>query len=263
MQQQIQLLTSQIAAAQSEIQQLKEKLKTQEANKHARSAAAPSAAPHPPPPLPSQPPMHPNEKLPTHPWHDYQKIETIKQSLHRNKPKRQALKEESAARFFQPPTQNQGFGYVYAPIKTTIPTGKIRNQLRKLGINNSRILDVQYPHTNIVAFLVHLDYVLELKTYLSKFNITPINDFNPYEGDYLCDPKFAQLSKQDRDKQAILIQQKRNERAVQHLRYPIQYAVAKYFNEFGDISTHFWEELNKKQDTPPRPNSIDMDILDP
>ncbi|KAG1024491.1 hypothetical protein G6F43_014171 [Rhizopus delemar] len=64
---------------------------------------------------------------------------------------RRIQRQENAARFLQPPSENQGFQYIYIPTKARVPIGQLRNRLRRLDINNSRILDINYPTRNIVA----------------------------------------------------------------------------------------------------------------
>ncbi|KAG0846510.1 hypothetical protein G6F16_013408 [Rhizopus arrhizus] len=106
------------------------------------------------PPLSSQTP----------PWHNPQRISQIKRSLAENEQQRRTQRQEAAARLLQPPSENQGFQYVYLPTKARVPIGQIRTRLRKLDIQNTRILDIHYPDRNIVALLVHNDYVDELLT---------------------------------------------------------------------------------------------------
>ncbi|PHZ13713.1 uncharacterized protein RHIMIDRAFT_280263 [Rhizopus microsporus ATCC 52813] len=53
----------------------------------------------------------------TPPWHNPQRISEIKRSLTEHEQQRRLQWQEAAARFLQPPSENQGFQYVYLPTK--------------------------------------------------------------------------------------------------------------------------------------------------
>lgn len=223
LQKQISQLSSQLADAQREIKALKSLLNDQT----------------PQPEL--SVPVSTTTSSPLPPWQDPAKITNIKTPPTKVNHKHRARKAESAARLFQPPTPNQGFSFIYFHLKTRLPIGKLRTKLKTLGINNGRILDIHYPSTNTVAFLVHFDYILEFQQHLAKFKIFPDNDFNPYEGDYLNDPNLKKLSKEDKDSEAIRIHQERCLRTIIKLKGPVQRAVANSFLATGDISDDLWE----------------------
>ncbi|EIE92434.1 hypothetical protein RO3G_16956 [Rhizopus delemar RA 99-880] len=69
---------------------------------------------------------------------------------------------KTAARLLQPPSKNQGFQYLYLSTKARFPVGQVRSRLRKLKINNDRILDISYPDRHDVALMVDNDYADEL-----------------------------------------------------------------------------------------------------
>lgn len=102
------------------------------------------------------------------PWWRYtDRIQQLKQSLtSRGGEQRRAQQQETSARFLRPPSNNQGFQYIYIPTKDRIPFGQLRTHLRRLEINNSRILDIHYPARNLAALLVHNNYATELKDHL-------------------------------------------------------------------------------------------------
>ncbi|KAI7848508.1 hypothetical protein BDC45DRAFT_596258 [Circinella umbellata] len=109
-----------------------------------------------------------NSRLPsTNPWTNSNHINnTIKQTTTKKyNLKRQARKEQAAIRFFQPPSANQGFQYLYFNTKTRMPIGQVRRHLRSININNGRILDIYYPEKNILALLIHNDFTDELKSH--------------------------------------------------------------------------------------------------
>ncbi|KAG1490261.1 hypothetical protein G6F47_006724 [Rhizopus delemar] len=100
------------------------------------------------------------------PWHEPAKIQHIKDNLIATRNQRRLQRQEAAARFPQPPSDNQGFQSIYVPTKARVPIGQVRSRLRKLDINNNRILDIYYPDRNILTLLVHNDYAAELRQQL-------------------------------------------------------------------------------------------------
>ncbi|KAG1038955.1 hypothetical protein G6F43_012606 [Rhizopus delemar] len=105
--------------------------------------------------------------------------------------------DQAAARILQPPSENQGFKYIYLPMKARVPIGQLRSRLRKLDINNNRILDIHYPDRNVVALLVHNDYTDEFRSHLQRFKVTPKDDFNPCNPKLFRDPQYADASDEE------------------------------------------------------------------
>ncbi|KAG1017433.1 hypothetical protein G6F43_014428 [Rhizopus delemar] len=60
--------------------------------------------------------------FPDAPWHNKAKLDSLKQSMLRQRELRRVQREAAAARVFQPPSPNQGFKYLYIPTKARIPT---------------------------------------------------------------------------------------------------------------------------------------------
>ncbi|KAI8635795.1 hypothetical protein BD408DRAFT_320646, partial [Parasitella parasitica] len=50
------------------------------------------------------------------------------------------------------------YQFVYMGIARRRPLQEIRRTLQGIKINNSRVLDIQYPIPHVVSFLVHQDY---------------------------------------------------------------------------------------------------------
>ncbi|KAG1040046.1 hypothetical protein G6F43_012374 [Rhizopus delemar] len=155
---------------------------------------------------------------------------------------RRLQRQETAARILQPPSENQGFQYIYVPTKARVPVGQLRSRLRKLDINNSRIFDIHYPTRNVVALLVHNDYASELKSHLQKFKVRTKDDFNPCDGSILMDPKYEQSSKEERDDFALMHHSDRVKKALSYIRAPVKAAVARYFYNQGWISKSVLDE---------------------
>ncbi|EIE76086.1 hypothetical protein G6F46_009481 [Rhizopus delemar] len=97
-------------------------------------------------------------QFPDAPWHNPAKVDAIKQFLLRQRELCRAQREAAAARFFQPPSPNQGFKYLYIPTKARIPVGTLHTMFRRIGVNNARLLDIHYPTRNTAAILIHNDF---------------------------------------------------------------------------------------------------------
>ncbi|KAI7898600.1 uncharacterized protein BX663DRAFT_442666 [Cokeromyces recurvatus] len=234
----IQNLTLELAEARKQI-----KLLTEQINTQSQATITPTPVTlH--PNLPDS--QQPTETVNT-PWHDPEMVARMKHSLHQSQQKHRLQKQETAARFFQPPSANQGFQYLYIPTKARIPIGKLRTTLKKLGVNNARILDIHYPDRNIAALLVHNDYATEFKELLHKFKITTNDLFNPWDGSILKDPKYTDHTDEERNTQAAILQQQRLEKAVHHIREPVKYAVAKFFYDKRWISKETIDNINQNR----------------
>ena len=91
---------------------------------------------------------------------------------------------------------------------------------------NNRILDIHYPGRNIVTLLVHNDYVSELRKQLGRFKVNLKDDFDPCNPKVLRDPKYADLSPEERANFTLMHPSDRMARALNYVRAPVKYAVA-------------------------------------
>ncbi|KAG1464647.1 hypothetical protein G6F46_002674 [Rhizopus delemar] len=131
-----------------------------------------------------------------------------------------------------PPLQNTATALLsstlwHQPEKLQVPVGQIRSHLRKLDINNNRIIDIHYHDRNIVALLIHNDYEDELRQQLQRFKVTIKEDFNPCDHEVLRDPKYADCTPAEREDLAFMHHCNRIERAPQYIRTPVKFAVAR------------------------------------
>ncbi|KAG1549161.1 hypothetical protein G6F47_002729 [Rhizopus delemar] len=158
----IQLLTKELASARTETERLRvQTAQLQEQLNQQNNASNPTNHLN-----PSEFPPFQNTAtalLQLTPWHQPEKLQKIKDQLTAQRQQRRLQRQEATARLLQPPSTNQGFKYIYLPTKARVPIGQIRSRLRKLDINNNRIIDIHYPDRNIVALLIHNDYEDELR----------------------------------------------------------------------------------------------------
>ncbi|KAG1546448.1 hypothetical protein G6F49_010495 [Rhizopus delemar] len=219
----IQHLTQELEAARSEIEQLRTTtIQLQNQFNHERLT---SNQPTPPVITNTQSSFDIPEPTPTaSPWRNPDQVRRLKESLMQQRQQRRQQRQEAAARILQPPSENQGFKYIYLPTKARVPIGQLRSRLRKLDINNNRILDIHYPDRNVVALLVHNDYTDELRSHLQRFKVTLKDDFNPCDPKLLRDPQYADASDEERANLAFMHHCNRMERALKFIRTPVKFA---------------------------------------
>ncbi|KAK4508977.1 uncharacterized protein ATC70_008059 [Mucor velutinosus] len=113
------------------------------------------------------------------------------------------------ARLFAPQSDTpSGYQFVYYATPVRRRLSELRRLVQGVGLNNSRVLDIQYPVQNVISFLVHNDYVLTLTKamHLHGRGSSPLIDFDPCDPVNLKDPKFASLSRDLRVQKAIEIE---------------------------------------------------------
>jgi hypothetical protein len=135
-------------------------------------------------------------------------------------------------RFVSPPTgATPGYQYVYYPANRSRRTiHQVRQVLRSVGLNNSRVLDVHFPCDKVTAFLVHVDYVLEFTSLFHKLTKqSPLTDFDPFQPEHLRDPKFTDLTPELRAQKACEIANLRFLRAILHVRPSLRLSLARSF----------------------------------
>ncbi|ORE07921.1 hypothetical protein BCV72DRAFT_249126 [Rhizopus microsporus var. microsporus] len=157
------------------------------------------------------------------PWHNPSKVAALKKSMYLNLQKNRVHKEEAAARFFQLPSTNQRFQYLYISTKIRIPA----------GVNNARVLDIYYPDRSIAALLIHVDYIAEFKQLLEAKRVHFLT--------------YKDLTEQERTFKACEIQRQRLQRAVLHIREPVKFAVAYYFYQQKWLPKSFIGQINSSR----------------
>ncbi|KAG2204593.1 hypothetical protein INT45_013587, partial [Circinella minor] len=100
---------------------------------------------------------------------------------------------QAAARKLAPSTQS-GFKFVYLHQHHRMTIKQLHDILRKLKIDNSRILDVHFPDRGVVGVLIYNDYELELTAQLNRRGVQLHNSFDPCHPDIVRDPEFKDKS---------------------------------------------------------------------
>ncbi|KAK4510891.1 uncharacterized protein ATC70_004673 [Mucor velutinosus] len=117
-----------------------------------------------------------------------------------------------------------GYQFVYYATPVRRRLSELRRLVQGVGLNNSRVLDIQYPVQNVISFLVHNDYVLTLTKamHLHGRGSSPLIDFDPCDPVNLKDPKFASLSRDLRVQKAIEVENLRCLRSLSFVRRSVQ-----------------------------------------
>ncbi|KAI9329108.1 hypothetical protein BD770DRAFT_303969, partial [Pilaira anomala] len=145
--------------------------------------------------------------------------------------------------FSAPSTEKQGFSYVYYPVKSRISRKIQRSNLHALGVTNSRILDIHYPSRNVVALLVHNDYQDELINTLKSKGVNNLIDYSPLNPSAISDPKYKDLTDNEKKNLALEKHNQRLVRVLPFLRNNIAKAVARFFEEQLLITTAQYDEF--------------------
>ncbi|KAK4514469.1 uncharacterized protein ATC70_002066 [Mucor velutinosus] len=85
------------------------------------------------------------------------------------------------------------YRYFHFACKYRKKLAKYRSQLRRLGLDTGRILDIHYPAKGIVALLIHQEYSTDFLATLAKHKLEPITDFDQFAAANLNDPALLTL----------------------------------------------------------------------
>ena len=149
----------------------------------------------------------------------------------RPKKKTQAQKQRTfaqAVRAFQPPAGPSTYDLVYLPCRRHLRYGEVRKQLSALKIQQSRILDIQFPARGTIGLLVHYDFKEELVKKLGEVGILT-KKFDPLDSSTIADPNYANKSAAERASIARDLHEKRMIVACQRMPRQVAISVANFF----------------------------------
>lgn len=131
-----------------------------------------------------------------------------------------------------------GYQFVYFKTSVRRRLSELRRLIQAVGLNNSRVLDIQYPVPNVASFLVHNDYVLTFTSAMHQNGrgCSPLIEFDPSDHTNLKDSKFASLSPALRAQKAIEIENLRCLRSLSFVRRPVRISVARSFLSYDRIN---------------------------
>ena len=152
-----------------------------------------------------------------------------KKTIQKKRPQPSKRAKEIAARHLTPVSESQGFQFIYVPCRHRMTIKAMRQILRTLHVDNSRILDIHFPDRQVAALLVHNDYAQPLMEILKKEGIQVKKDFDPLDPSILRDQKLADLSDEQRFEKVQEVHHNNLIKALQFIREPVKFAVARDF----------------------------------
>ena len=146
----------------------------------------------------------------------------------------------AASRAFQPvdPSAPRGFEYLYLNRNRKLSRAEVRRNLRLLGLDLSRVLDICFPGPKVIGLLVHVLYKEEVISLLSTAKVPLVDGFDPLDPVNLADPELQHLSLADKANECAELQFTRCSRALSRLgagRAHLVGPVGKYFSSKGWI----------------------------
>ncbi|KAK4517798.1 40S ribosomal protein S4 [Mucor velutinosus] len=130
------------------------------------------------------------------------------------------------------------FEYVYFEyvIRSRAKCKDIRTELTGIGIQSKKLLDVYFPGKRVAAALFPDNYLDEAIDMLQKNNFTILTNFSPLDSKNLGDPKYKNLSNEERNEILRNFHEKQMCRAIDRVRYPAKSYVYEDFYKKGWIS---------------------------
>ncbi|KAG0755160.1 hypothetical protein G6F57_011936 [Rhizopus arrhizus] len=146
----------------------------------------------------------------------------------------------AASRPFQPvdPSAPRGFEYLYLHRNRKLSRAEIRRNLRLLGLDLSRVLDICFPGPKAIGLLIHVLYKEEVISLLSAAKVPLVDGFDPLDPVNLADPELQHLSLADKANECAELQFTRCSRALSRLgagRAHLVGPIGKYFSSKGWI----------------------------
>ncbi|KAG1296995.1 hypothetical protein G6F61_013198 [Rhizopus arrhizus] len=146
----------------------------------------------------------------------------------------------AASRTFQPvdPSAPRGFEYLYLNRNRKLTRAEVRRNLRLLGFDLSRVLDICFPGPKAIGLLVHVLYKEEVISLLAAAKVPLVDGFDPLDPVNLADPELQHLSLADKANECAELQFTRCSRALSRLgagRAHLVGPVGKYFSSKGWI----------------------------
>ncbi|KAG0885520.1 hypothetical protein G6F34_013228 [Rhizopus arrhizus] len=125
----------------------------------------------------------------------------------------------AASRAFQPvdPSAPRGFEYLYLNRNRKLSRSEVRRNLRLLGLDLSRVLDICFPGPKVIGLLVHVQYEEEVISLLAAAKVPLVDGFDPLDPVNLADPELQHLSLADKANECAELQFTRCSRALSRL----------------------------------------------
>jgi hypothetical protein len=116
--------------------------------------------------------------------------------------------------FFVPTPEQKGYEYIYFPCRARISRKSQRKNLKTLGVQNGRILDIHYPSGNVIAILIHKMYKTQFLQTMQSAGIKKIENYDPTNPEIITNPELHNLTLTEKK---TLATEKFNQRLIRAL----------------------------------------------
>ncbi len=155
-------------------------------------------------------------------------------------PKKVTVKRrEAIVRGFNEVSGPSGYTTVYINRSRRFTKTEVRRNLRLLGAEPRRIVDVSFPARNVIGLLIHRGFEAEFEGLLTKAKVATLKDFDPLDPAHVADPKYKDLDTSARFGVALRLQNQRSLLSLQYMakhRAPLFGPVAREYVQLGWVS---------------------------
>lgn len=153
------------------------------------------------------------------------------------------LTKQQCLRYFSHVSSNQGYQFLYLPIKGKSKLKDMRSNLRQIGLSSGSVIDIQYPTSTVVSLLLHNDYIPTASSILEEEGLIILKDFDPLDIKNLRDPRYSTLTDDEKLLKLQEIRASRFQQTLDFLRPPVKLAVARDFARKGWITNSKLNEI--------------------
>ncbi|ORY94364.1 Endonuclease/exonuclease/phosphatase, partial [Syncephalastrum racemosum] len=125
--------------------------------------------------------------------------------------------------------ENNGYKYLYLYTRHRMTVSNLRNILKKLKVDNSRILDVHFPDRQVAALLVHNEYAPVFEEQMAQKGVSLNKDFDPLDPAIIRDPAMQDATLEERQEKAGVVHKSHLLAALNFIRDPVKISVARSF----------------------------------
>jgi hypothetical protein len=106
--------------------------------------------------------------------------------------------ERAHRAFTEPSTTPSSYEFIHIPCNRRINKQDARALIHQLGVQQSRVIDIQFPARNTVSFFVHSEFAPKFRELLTKHQFKEKEKFDFFDETILANPAFATLDQKDK-----------------------------------------------------------------
>ncbi|KAF7720411.1 hypothetical protein EC973_009191, partial [Apophysomyces ossiformis] len=168
---------------------------------------------------------------------------TVAKNIAPQKPRKLKVTLETIQRTLTAPSGPSQYTFVYLSCRHHLRHSQVRQFLGVLKVQQSRIIDIQFPARGTIALLVHTDYKNELIGLLTQNKVPVKPAFDPTNAEILGDPKLASGTITERTKLARKIYEDRMLRTCLRLPSHLGYSIMRAFTNTSETNLRLPQEL--------------------